>query len=370
MEKLRRVGLAFAGDDPKMRRLVRYWGATVLLYLLCIAILWVEVFSGAAEARYTIAFTIFALLGHGLFYQLIRSSKRLGLSPAQLSDYQGRFAIVCTVFGYAIVGPFRGATLLVLLVVLVFCAFTLEPKKTHALSVFAVVLLGLVMLAMTYAAPVAFDPATELKRFVLVSVMVTVVGFLTGRMSELRAVLKAQKAELTEALRVIQELATRDELTALPNRRHMTELLKAAPAANTPACLALLDIDHFKQINDTHGHAVGDEVLREFARQSGFVLRAQDSLGRWGGEEFLLHLPGTPLDAARSVVDRLRSQIGSIRFTHTGHAFGITFSAGLVELEPGEAMDAAISRADALLYAAKTSGRNRVATVPLQKLVV
>lgn len=354
----------FAGDDPKMARLVSYWSVTVLLYLLCLAILWVQVFSGVAESASAAWLTAFALTGHVLFYHLIRRSKQLNLTPAQLSVYQGRFAIIVTILGYTMVGSMRGATLVVLLVTLVFCAFTLEAQKTRSLSVFAVVLLGAAMIVMRFSNPAWFDLKIEVMHFVLIGTMVVVVGFLTGRMSDLRSTLKQQKADLADALVRIQELAVRDDLTQLPNRRCMTDLLAAEErrhaVTGSSTCLGLIDIDWFKRVNDTYGHAAGDEVLRRFAEEGRKVLRPNDVLARWGGEEFLLLLPNTAQADARLVLERLREQVQQLCCQHGTQTFSVTISAGLIELEPNETYSSGISRADELLYQAKSAGRNRV----------
>lgn len=364
MSIARRVVEKFAGDDIKMRRLVTYWGATVLLYVLSLSILWVEVFSGAAKAQPVFLLTVLAVTGHAFFYVLIRLWKPLNLTPSQLSVYQGRFAIFCTVVGYAVMGPLRGATLVILTVVLVFCAFTLEAKKTHSLSIFAIMLLGVTMLLMRYAAPQVFNAKTEIIHFILSGSMLLVVAILTGRLSELRTTLTTQKMELRDALAHIHVLATQDELTSLPNRRYMSNLLqredRSRNCGGCSACVALLDIDWFKKVNDTYGHLTGDEVLRRFAEEGRLNLRANDVLSRWGGEEFLLYLPETPLDAAKVVVERLRQQVQLLHFESGDAEFGITVSAGLIELNPGETMDQGIKRADVLLYKAKEQGRNRV----------
>lgn len=354
----------FGGDDVKMRRLVTYWGATVLLYLLSIVILWVEVFDGSAQQQPAFWLTVLAVAGHALFYVLIRNWQRWKLTPAQLSEYQGRFAIFCTVAGYSVMGPLRGASLVILLVILVFCAFTLEAKKTHSLSIFALILLGMAMVLMRYTAPHQFDAKTELIHFTLSGSMLVVVAVLTGRMSELRSKLKAQKTELEDALAHIRMLATHDELTALPNRRYMGDLLRTEERRRetdgSSACLALLDIDWFKKINDMHGHAAGDDVLRKFGEESRLVLRKSDALARWGGEEFLLYLPDTRLDAAAAIIDRLSAQVRAMLFLSEGNKFSVTFSGGLVELLPGDSAEEGVRRADMLLYRAKAEGRNRV----------
>ena len=365
MDIARRMADRFAGDDIKMRRLVTYWSATVLLYFLSISILWIEVRAGAAKHEPVFWLTVLAVAGHMLFYVLIRQCKRLNLTPVQLSVYQGRFAIVCTVAGYAMMGPLRGATLIILFVIVVFCAFTLEARKAHSLSIFAIILLGATMLSMRYIAPELFNAKTELIHFVLSGSMLLVVATLTGRLSELRSSLKAQKEELSEALAQIRILATCDELTSLPNRRYMGDLLQQEERRRqsdcTSACMAVLDLDWFKKINDVHGHGAGDEVLRKFAEEGRLNLRPCDVLSRWGGEEFLLYLPDTKIGDAKAVLERLRSKVQSLRFFAGGTQFSVTFSAGLIELLPDESVYLGIGRADDMLYRAKNEGRNRIA---------
>lgn len=364
----------FAGGDPKMGRLVSYWAVTVILYILCLGIVWLEVVTGAGGAPAAAALTALSILGHATFYLLIRNSRRFRLTPAQLSVYQGRFAVLITCLGYPIVGPFRGACLVVLLVTLVFCAFTLEARKSHSLSVFSIVLLGAMMIMMSWADP-RFDARVEFVHFVLIGTMVAVVGILTGRMSDLRERLLQQKNDLAAALARIQDLATRDALTLLPNRRFMIDLLQSGErrGARQPACLALLDIDYFKKINDTHGHAAGDEVLRRFAEEGAKMLRPSDVLARWGGEEFLLLLPNTTLAQARGILERFRRHTEAWAVGRGERSLRITASAGLVALDPYEDYAAGVSRADALLYQAKSGGRNRVvvedagAAVPLRQ---
>jgi diguanylate cyclase (GGDEF)-like protein len=371
---LHQVVLRAVDNDPKMGRLVSYWLVTVLLYFLCLSIVWLEVLTGAGHFTAAAALTALSCLGHAGFYILIRQSRRLGLTPAQLSVYQGRFAILITCLGYPIVGPFRGACLVVLLVTLVFCAFTLEAKKTHSLSVFAIALLGAMMILMSRVDP-HFDARVELVHFILIGTMMAVVGILTGRMSDMRGRLQQQKKDLATALIRIQELAIRDTLTDLPNRRFMADLLQSdAPGLPArPLCLAVLDIDFFKKINDTHGHAAGDEVLRRFAEEGRTLLRPADVFARGGGEEFLLLLSQTTLVQAQAILERFRRHTESWAVTHGDARLTVTVSAGLVELREGEAFEAGISRADALLYQAKSEGRNRVivetpsSAVPLQR---
>jgi diguanylate cyclase (GGDEF)-like protein len=142
----------------------------------------------------------------------------------------------------------------------------------------------------------------------------------------------------------------------------MTDLaeaeLKLAERTGAPMCMALIDIDHFKNVNDRFGHHTGDMVLKGVARHAQTQLRQVDKFGRWGGEEFLLLLPRvSPLEAMQAL-ERLRQAVESLAFE--GHAqLRVTFSAGLAEARPGETLEHLIERADHALYEAKRQGRNR-----------
>jgi diguanylate cyclase (GGDEF)-like protein len=147
-----------------------------------------------------------------------------------------------------------------------------------------------------------------------------------------------------------------DALTAVSNRRHIMELAEGALRAferdRAPVAVVLLDIDHFKKVNDTHGHQAGDQVLVEFCHRCRSQLRPSDALGRLGGEEFLLVLRGVDAAIAASVMERLRESV-------CGGPVAYTFSGGIAQPLPGETLQALLRRADAALYAAKQSGRDR-----------
>jgi len=167
--------------------------------------------------------------------------------------------------------------------------------------------------------------------------------------------------------RQLMRIAAEDNLTGMPNRGRTVELAKAALAAaaaqRQPLTIAIIDLDHFKTINDRCGHATGDFVLREFARVGRGSLRAADILGRWGGEEFLLILPDTTLDAALASVERLRVLALSIQVpcAEGEPPMRVTFSAGLATTAEGaRSLDEIIARADAALYEAKNEGRDLV----------
>jgi diguanylate cyclase (GGDEF)-like protein len=168
--------------------------------------------------------------------------------------------------------------------------------------------------------------------------------------------------------RELQRLAGQDGLTGLPNRRLTAEKATAALAAaagHRPVSMALIDLDHFKSINDRYGHAVGDHVLREFAQLARKLLRSTDTLGRWGGEEFLLILPDTTIDAAVATVHRMRAATAEMPQVDAACGLVVSFSAGIASRSgTAQSLDEVIACADAALYEAKRAGRNLVRLDP------
>ncbi len=189
-----------------------------------------------------------------------------------------------------------------------------------------------------------------------------------NRQTERLLAVDAERSALVEQLRqqseAFERQAREDALTGLPNRRAFDERLALAAAqsrrAGIPLCLALIDIDHFKQINDRHSHAAGDTALKAVADCLRQASREIDSVARWGGEEFALLLPGTTLDDASGVAERLRTAIEAIDGDHIAPGLRLTASIGLAADTGHGHHDRLVSRADAVLYRAKQEGRNRV----------
>jgi diguanylate cyclase (GGDEF)-like protein/PAS domain S-box-containing protein len=159
----------------------------------------------------------------------------------------------------------------------------------------------------------------------------------------------------------LQRVAVTDRLTGIRNRASFEEAVASEIARavryGTPVSLLLLDVDHFKAINDTHGHLIGDRVLIELTRRLGHHLREVDILARWGGEEFVILMPHCGAREAVHTAEKLRDLVAEHAFPEVGV---VTVSIGVAEYRPGERDDAWIKRADDALYAAKSGGRNRV----------
>lgn len=164
--------------------------------------------------------------------------------------------------------------------------------------------------------------------------------------------------------RHLQTLASTDELTGLANRRALmafaNEAVERAHRDEVALAVLMIDIDHFKRINDSHGHAVGDQVLRLVSRVLTADLRARDRLGRVGGEEFVAVLPGATLAQARQVAERMRRAVDAARLIGPSGEVRFTVSIGVAGARTAETADALLERADAALYGAKQGGRNAV----------
>lgn len=359
---LRRCVDLLCSTDAGLHRMLRYWAATCVLYLVCIGLLLMQVRQGLSEAGAVQGLIMFGGCGAFVFYVLIRANARLGLAPDQLAVSQAVFSLVCAFWAYAISGPLRAAMLTMAVVIVVFCMFALRPRQTFMLSVAAVLGMGATMWWLQAHDPLRFPPMTEAITFGYLAGALMSTALLGGEMSKLRSRLQQQKHELSGALDTIRVLATIDELTSLVNRRHMNAVLdveERRQACGAETCIALLDIDFFKQVNDRYGHASGDAVLRSFAAAAHASLRAGDVLARWGGEEFLLLLPDTAADDARVVLERMAGNVRAMSVPGLDDR-RISFSAGLAVRRPGEPYADLISRADKALYEAKEAGRDRI----------
>ena len=176
-----------------------------------------------------------------------------------------------------------------------------------------------------------------------------------------------EKREVEAALEKAQHEQALDALSGLGNRRtfdkEIQDAITTAREMGTPLSLIMVDIDHFKPINDTHGHTVGDEVIKALSGVIAGSLRKTDTAARYGGEEFAIIMPKVGLETAKSVAERIRKKWASRKLTlrASGQVIGpITASFGVAELRVGETAETLIGRADRKLYAAKSAGRNRV----------
>jgi diguanylate cyclase (GGDEF)-like protein len=358
-------------DDPRRRGALTVWAVATTNYLLFSGVQMLEVHFGFMDAMAS-NLLIAAMLGpSAVFYALIRSNvaMRLKLDPA-LSLTQLAFGTALSLWSYAVTGPARGAILALIVAGFVYVVFSVTPQRARALAVVTLAGLGIVMTWRAGVDPVGYPPLVELVHFLFTAIAVAGTTRLSGHLSQLRAKLGSQSRDLKAANEKLRLLATRDELTQIHNRRYMTELIgieqRQHERSGAPLCIALLDIDLFKSINDRFGHNAGDQVLHRFAQMARDELRTTDLLCRWGGEEFLVLFPDTPAQQAFNGLQRLHERVRSELFDALGPQHRVTFSAGLTPVLPNESLETATERADQAMYHAKACGRDQTALAPVR----
>jgi len=191
-------------------------------------------------------------------------------------------------------------------------------------------------------------------------------GALRSRLHETQSLLEivdSDSRKLTEELDQVRVLSLTDELTGLSNRRaflrRLDDEIDRAQRDKTPLTVALIDLDHFKEVNDKYGHPVGDEMLRTYAKDILSIFRRYDMVARYGGEEFAVLLPNTEKEGAVRAFNKIRKKTRETFFINAGDAILVsTFSAGLAIYNPGESLDSLIERADKALFKAKRAGRD------------
>ena len=353
--------LIFSADAKRSLRITR-WLMTTATYGICLGLSAHLASLRMAETNDVAGLWIYILCGMGLFYFLIRSGASMRLADPSLAFAQCLFAIGAILYSYFTVGEIRGAVLILLPLVLVFGMLALPPEQTTILSLIALLALGVLMIVTSHFFPQRFPAHIEKIYFSLLAPVLLSMSWIARQIANLRERLRRQRTELSAALQKVNDLAIRDELTGLFNRRYMHEVLgtlsKQSLRTTRNFCIALIDLDHFKQVNDTYGHQTGDEVLCGFAKHALIALRETDILGRWGGEEFLLIFPETDQQQASAVMTRLHCYLGQSPLSVTIPELRICFSAGLILHDVAVDTQNMLEYADVALYKAKQEGRN------------
>jgi diguanylate cyclase (GGDEF)-like protein len=250
-------------------------------------------------------------------------------------------------------------------IILGFGSLRITARQTAFIWTYSTV--GLSILFLMTDRPIAMPMSTWAERALALACFVTALGRCasTGLYgSTMREALYQNGNELRRAYARIEELVDLDELTGVLNRRRimktLDEEIARAQRGKRPCSVAMIDLDLFKRINDRFGHPVGDEVLRSFGIAMFANIRTIDTVGRYGGEEFLLILPDTASDGATRTLDRLRVMVSQLDWLAISPNLTVTMSAGVATIRQGDTADSLLARADEALYRAKDAGRNCV----------
>lgn len=353
------------GMDRSMRSRVLGIGLCLVVYALCCLAAWYAARVGIMHpvappvlACVTLPVCLVALV-------LARTGYSSRFRDPTMMMPQNVLALVSIGFAYLSVVPQdRGVVMVLLSLVIMFGMYTHTPRQSLNVGALALLGLGVCMMILSQYDPLFYPFRRELVRFELLLSVIPVLVFTAIQLNAWRRRLKRQREELSKALATVQHLATRDTLTGLYNRRHMQERLEACLGRldryGERFTLALIDLDHFKTINDRHGHKVGDEVLTAFAHAASAVLRESDVLGRWGGEEFLVIFPETAPEQARRPLERLQAELTRLALSASVPGLRVSFSAGLALHVAHATLNHTLERTDAALYEAKRGGRNQV----------
>lgn len=366
-----RLGDVVLSTEPRRRALVRMVLLSLVLMMASAAVMLMV--ADAGKAINIVAIQWWAAMSVGgllVMTATIRSGMSAQLRDPSLTLPQMVWTITSGAVAYVLAGEARGLVPSVLAMILFFGTFGLTVAEVVGIGVYA-------MLAFVCAIGIGtrfngtpfgyLDTAYALMVFIVMSGSIA----LNLRIQRIRQRLREKRQALADALRINRELAARDELTGLLNRRAMWELVeleyRRSLRSGRALLLAQLDIDHFKPINDSHGHATGDRALQAFANVVKACVRDTDVLARWGGEEFVLMITDTESDHARELLERIRLAVAALEIPHAKGTLRMTVSAGLAQHRPGDTLDHTLERADQALYTAKALGRNRVSVAPVSQ---
>jgi len=335
-------------------------------YALNSLVLLIYAYAGTLPIALPSAYFLSGVMLTGIFAVLSETHVNDRFEDHYLTSYQIGTNIALQL-GFLLAAPEIGYAFLSFL----FLAFgfgALRMTSRQAAIAWSLTAIGVIPAFLFVSTPIGMPVGTPLERVAAMLSFIITIGqcaFVGLYGSSLRTMLYNRSVELRGAYKRIEELAELDELTGSFNRRCIMRMLEdeiaRAHRNKTPCSVALIDLDWFKRINDAHGHPTGDEVLRTFAITTFANIRTIDRFGRYGGEEFLLLLPGTGNEAAAHSLDRLRAIIAELDWSALSAGMTVTISAGVATLVPDETPDALLARADCALYAAKERGRNRIA---------
>lgn len=298
---------------------------------------------------------------------LIRTGWSERLRDPSLTLVQMAWTITSGAVAYVLAGEGRGVVPSVLAMILFFGALGLSPRQVVGIGLYAMAAFSVAVVVSPRFYGTTFD---VMDGAYAAMILIVLAGCMVVnlRVQQMRQRLDRQRVALAEALAENRALAMRDELTGLYNRRAMVELIqlecRRRRRGQGTLLFAMIDVDHFKRVNDHHGHAMGDHVLRVFADALRANVRETDVLARWGGDEFLLLLSDIEPRSAQTLLERTREAIAALPVPNAPPGLRLSMSAGLALHLPHSSPQETLERADQALYAAKDQGRNRVALAP------
>jgi diguanylate cyclase (GGDEF)-like protein len=365
-------------DDPNQALRIRRLLMASIAYILNASLAYFSYLAGITEWPAIAGLLIIIPAVNIAFYIAIRSGFNLKFADPSLTFAQMCAATLTVMYVMYYANESRGLLLLMYVIMLLFGIFRLNTRDFFLISIFTLLTYGADIILLYIFRPEGVNFRNEFLQWIVLAIVMIDFSFIGGYISSLRRNLRTShselkktveslnisRSELEKSLAIIQEIAIHDELTGFYNRRHLLELLEneknRSLRGNAVFTIAMLDIDHFKKVNDTYGHQAGDEVLRRVSAAIKSTMRNTDFCGRYGGEEFVLVLIQTDLKEGMICAERMRANIEKCQLPGIGNGLTITASIGLSQYQMREEIDTMVARADRALYRAKEGGRNRV----------
>ena len=350
------------GDHPGIRQGVKRLLWTLPSYAFAMLVLWVGVWAGVIDAHDALGVSLYSLFGLGLFFGLVRAGVGLRTKEPTLALPHVLFSISTVALSYLTIETARPMALQWLCLILMFDMRRLTARQSLFAAFFGIALTAIAVGLGHQLGWTQVEPMAEWINGSIAAVSVPVLLVVARTGSRLRQQMFRQREQLADTLAQVQRLSIRDGLTGAFNRAHaqsqLEEEARRQQRHHRAFCLALLDIDHFKRVNDDHGHAVGDAVLKAFVGCVQQALSNAQPLARWGGEEFLLLLPECDLDGAMHLMATVQQAVDEHDWGMVSPGLSVSFSAGVCQHDGAAPLHATLERADQALYQAKASGRN------------
>lgn len=342
--------------DTRQKLRLRRLLIAVAVYVPCALMLTLVSWLGFLPPWFTSVWSAIFAGTNVIFFVLIKIGVNLRFKDPSMTMAQMAVAIGAVAFILYHADAIRGGLLMLMLVIILFGVLRLTTAELLVMGALSSAAYATVIVLLTANQPDQVDPRVEWVQWATLTGTLAVSCPLVGYMSTVRR-------RLSESLRTIKDLAQRDALTGVFNRHQMGEALEREISRcerGSPAFLALIaDIDHFKLVNDTHGHLVGDQVLKAVASSTREILRKADYMARYGGEEFVLIVAAGDGAEASATCERIRANVEQLRIPEL-QPRGVTISIGGTFFRHGDTQSSILGRADAALYRAKNGGRNRV----------
>lgn len=374
-------------NNHRQASILQRFSIAFILYVIAFLVGWLALennFGRISKTRFLIS-SACIFLGLGVFYGLIRSGFSQRFKDDSMAFQQILFGLLATTYILNVfVIEVRGMILNAYMLGVLFGIFQLSKKQFIIIGLVPVLAYSIIIIN-DMNSQVEINLRVEIFQLLMLIIFIAIFAYVGNYLSVLRKKLQENRSglieshkqltkkneelemtqrELESALNQLGQLAVTDELTGLFNRRQFTATLNKqienAKKAARPFGLLLIDIDHFKKINDTYGHLAGDEILKKFSEVSKLCLRDSDFMARYGGEEFVVLLPNVTMEILMECSERIRSCVNTISLDNADKGKTITVSIGATHYHLNEPSEEVMARADAALYLAKEQGRNRV----------